>query len=98
MSGPASRRSARATMDPLFRELEALIAAKTTFVLVTHLNADGDGLGAQFAFARFLRRHGKDVRVVNTDPIPHQYRFLIDGDEPELFDPDRHVPVLNAAD
>lgn len=85
-------------MDPLFKDVIDLIAAKTRFVLVTHVNADGDGLGSQFALGRFLRRKGKDVRVVNTDPIPHQYRFLARGDEPEVYEPTKHDPVLERAD
>src|SRR5881397_821121 len=85
-------------MDPLFEGVKKLIASKERFVLVTHLNADGDGLGAQFALGRFLRRHGKQVRVVNTDPIPHQYRFFVKGDEPEVYDPARHDAILAQAD
>lgn len=85
-------------MDPLFKDVTELIAVKTRFVLVTHVNADGDGLGSQFALARFLRRRGKEVRVVNTDPIPYQYRFLTKGDEPEVYDAAKHDPVLDKAD
>jgi phosphoesterase RecJ-like protein len=35
---------------------------------------------------------------VNTDPIPHQYRFFEKGDGPELYDPAAHDPVLAQAD
>src|SRR2546425_976652 len=49
----------------MFEKVKEIIASKKRFVLVTHINADGDGLGAQFALGRFLRRHGKDVRVIN---------------------------------
>src|SRR5712691_5967134 len=89
---------AQKDMDPLFSNVRALIDAKARFVLVTHVNADGDGLGAQFALGRFLRRHGKQVRVINNDPIPHQYRFLAKEDEPEVYEPRQHDPVLAQAD
>lgn len=82
----------------MFEQVRERITRGKRFVLVTHVNADGDGLGAQFALARFLRRHGKQVRVVNTDPIPHQYAFLARGDEPEVFDPTRHATALGEAD
>src|SRR5437867_10681562 len=85
-------------MEPLFTEVRKLIASKERFVLVTHINADGDGLGAQFALSRFLRRHGKQVRVINTDPLPRQFRFLVRGDEPEVFDPALHAGALEEAD
>src|SRR5206468_7145210 len=32
-------------MDPLFEGVKDLIASQEKFVLVTHINADGDGLG-----------------------------------------------------
>jgi phosphoesterase RecJ-like protein len=82
----------------MFDQVKKAIASGSRFVLVTHLNADGDGLGAELALGRFLRRHGKQVRIINTDPIPKQYRFLLRGDEPELFDPAKHGPALNDAD
>src|SRR5262245_8333880 len=85
-------------MESLFKPAVDAIEKGRRFVLVTHINADGDGLGAQFALGRFLRRHGKEVRVVNTDPIPKQYRFFVRGDEPELYDAATHDPVLRAAD
>lgn len=82
----------------MFETVKGLIASKQRFVLVTHINADGDGLGAQFALARFLRRHGKDVRVINNDPLPRQFAFLAKGDEPEVFEPSRHGKALGEAD
>jgi phosphoesterase RecJ-like protein len=82
----------------MFEIVKDLIASKRRFVLVTHINADGDGLGAEFSLARFLRRHGKEVRVINNDPLPRQFRFLARGDEPEIYDPQMHAPVLAAAE
>ena len=84
-------------MDPLFATLAELIASTEQFVLVTHVNADGDGLGAQLALGRFLRRLRKSVRIINTDPIPHQYRFLLKDDGPELYEAARHDAILERA-
>src|ERR1044071_3081362 len=89
---------ARGAADEMFEKVKEIIASKKRFVLVTHINADGDGLGSQFALGRFLRRHGKDVRVINTDPLPRQFRFLVRGDEPEIYDPARHAGPLREAD
>jgi phosphoesterase RecJ-like protein len=82
----------------VFERLKQLIESKQRFVLVTHTNADGDGLGAQFSLARFLRRLGKDVRIINNDPLPQQFRFLVDNDEPELFEPEKHSAALAEAE
>lgn len=53
-----------------------LIRSKKTFVLTTHVNPDGDGLGAQSALYVALKRLGKKVHVVNHDPLPPRYFFL----------------------
>ena len=85
-------------MSSRFQELLQAVESRSTFVLVTHVNPDGDGLGAQFALARFLRRRGKSVRIVNMDALPRQYRFLVDGFEPEIYDPARHDAELASVD
>ena len=55
--------------------VQALKAAQAV-TLVTHLNPDGDGLGAESALALALESMGKTVRVLNNDPTPAQYAFL----------------------
>ena len=77
--------------DGFWAEVRGLIESRNRFVLATHVNADGDGLGAQLALGRYLARLGKDVRVINTDPIPHNYSFLPREGEVEIYDSARHV-------
>ncbi len=84
-------------MTSHFQEIRALFDRHDSFVLATHVNADGDGLGAQFALASFLRRRGKKVRIVNVDPLPRQYDFMARGFAPELYDPARHDALLAGA-
>jgi phosphoesterase RecJ-like protein len=55
--------------------VDALLGART-IVLVTHVNPDGDGLGAQAALAEALGSLGKTVVVANNDAVPAQYAFL----------------------
>jgi phosphoesterase RecJ-like protein len=45
-------------------------------VLTTHVNPDGDGLGAQAALAAHLHARGVRVRILNADPPPRHLRFL----------------------
>lgn len=85
-------------MSQLFEKVIPLIASKQRFVLATHMNADGDGLGAQFSLASFLARQGKSVRIVNVDPIPHQYEFLVRAIRPELYAPAEHDAVIASAE
>lgn len=46
------------------------------FILTTHINPDGDGLGCESALYLALTSMGKNVRIVNLHPIPDLYYFL----------------------
>jgi phosphoesterase RecJ-like protein len=46
------------------------------FIVTTHYNIDGDGLGSEIAVYLLLRRMGKKVEMVNQDKTPPLYRFL----------------------
>jgi phosphoesterase RecJ-like protein len=76
-----------------------LISRSKLFVLVTHVNPDGDAIGSQVGLGRFLSSLGLEVRVVNQDPTPRELRFLtFDGPEAESYEADRHDGLLDAAD
>ena len=46
------------------------------FLLTTHENPDGDGVGAAVALAVWLKSQGKRVRIVVTPGLPENLRFL----------------------
>ncbi|MCZ6681119.1 MAG: bifunctional oligoribonuclease/PAP phosphatase NrnA [Candidatus Poribacteria bacterium] len=67
-----------------------------SFALSTHINPDGDALGAELALYSFLKDLGKQVKIVNTDATPRIYQFLpfcdeiltpdaYQGDSPEIL-------------
>jgi bifunctional oligoribonuclease and PAP phosphatase NrnA len=66
--------------DPAYvREFERtleVIERAQTFLLTTHLNPDGDGLGCESALSLALECLGKTVTVVNAHPVPAIYHFL----------------------
>jgi phosphoesterase RecJ-like protein len=69
------------------------------YVLVTHVNPDGDAIGSQVGLGRFLVSMGFEVRVVNQDETPRDLRFLeFDGPFAESYDATRHDGLLDAAD
>ena len=53
-----------------------LLEGGERFALLTHVNADGDGLGSQMALCGFLRSRGKQARMINNEPVSANYRFL----------------------
>ena len=59
-----------------FQQVVRLIKANKSFLVTTHVNPDGDGLGAESALFAALRKMGKKVQVVNHDPLPPRFKYL----------------------
>ena len=81
-----------------FEPLRKLIDRSRTFVLTTHINPDGDGLGSEVALARCLKRLGKSVRIINHSSTPPNCRFLDKLFPIESFEPGVHDPLIADAD
>ena len=81
------------------RAFDDLVARGKLFVLVTHVNPDGDAIGSEVGLGRFLAARGREVRIVNADPTPVTLRWLEqDGPAAEAYDPARHDGLFAAAD
>ncbi len=65
--------------------IHELLRAQQRFLLTGHENPDGDCLGAQTALFHLLRALGKEVAIVNPDPIGKAHDFLL-----------RHTPFGHA--
>jgi phosphoesterase RecJ-like protein len=76
---------------------EALDAHRR-FLVTTHLNPDGDGLGAELGLWAYLRSRGKDVRIVNPDPLSARYEFLAREGTYEPYDPESHEEFIEACE
>lgn len=46
------------------------------FIITSHVAQDGDNMSSQLALARILDKLGKQVDVVDHDPVPERWRFL----------------------
>lgn len=78
--------------------LVELIQEHQRFLLTTHRDPDGDGLGAEAALAAGLRQLGKTVAVLNNEATPVHYAFL---DREGLFlryEPSRHRDLIAASE
>jgi phosphoesterase RecJ-like protein len=64
------------------------------FLITTHVNPDGDGLGAELGLWAYLKSRGKDVRIVNPDPLPPRYAFLEELGHYESYTPAEHEAVI----
>ena len=61
------------------------IQKQQRFLLISHVRPDCDSLGSQLGMAAVLEALGKEVRIVNGDPIPPNLAFI---------DPQNRVEVL----
>lgn len=68
------------------------------FVLTTHVNPDGDGIGSEVALAEWLLGHGRQVSIINYSETPQVYRFLDPDARILMFDERRDAPTLAQAD
>lgn len=62
------------------------------YVVLTHVNPDGDTLGSAYGLKFGLKKLGKRVQVVCCDEIPHKYDYFIDDSECD-FIPETVVAV-----
>lgn len=57
-------------------EVKQVIKQAQNFVITTHVNPDGDGLGCEVALLYFLEKIGKSAVVINVNETPDNYKFL----------------------
>ena len=81
-----------------FEQAIDLFEQSNSFVLTTHVNPDGDGLGSEIALAEWLSSQAKSVHIINYSATPEIYLFLDSHDRIERYDPSRDNPLLAAAD
>lgn len=73
----------------MWHEIKTLILQNHYFLLTTHVNPDGDGVGAACAFAELLLQMGKKVKVLTDGPIPSKFGFLDFHGLYEVFDAEK---------
>ncbi len=66
----------KSTHSVMWSEIPAILKSHTHFVLTTHVNPDGDGIGAAAALTEMLTTMGKSVRFVCDSSLPEKFRFL----------------------
>ncbi len=76
-----------------------LIKNKNSFLIVSHVNPDGDAIGSSLALYSVLKEMGKEVYVENpTLPIPYIYSFLEAYNNIELVSNSKDVETVFVVD
>ena len=77
-----------------WRPFEEFLARNDPFVLTTHVNPDGDGLGSEVALALYLRGLGKRVTILNDGTLPFNFDFLAAHYPIETYESERAAAVF----
>ena len=80
-----------------FDAFDAVVRDRQRFVLTTHVNPDGDGLGSEVALALHLQSLGKDVTILNDGRVPGNFDYLTRDVPIETFTPERAEQVFARA-
>jgi len=67
-------REVREKICEVFRE-------KSSFLITSHKDPCGDAIGSELALGSLLRRLGKEVIIINSDPVPPNLLFLPGADK-----------------
>ncbi len=67
-----------------------ILDQKKSFVLTTHKNSDGDGIGSAVALYWGLKQQNKNVQFYHVDPIPGRYHFLLENTQSYLYANDQN--------
>lgn len=70
----------------VIQKIRAVIEDAATVLVVSHVDPDGDALGTQLAFGRYLKASGKSVYMTRDSEIPDKYQTLPGVDNIVLSD------------
>src|SRR4051812_32125989 len=72
-------------VQPQVESISEKIRQADSFVLTTHRQCDGDGLGAELALYYGLKKMKKSARIIHVDPVAPKYAFLKTSDLIEVW-------------
>ena len=80
-----------------YSKIEQIISENEKIFISTHINPDGDSIGSAFAMYHYLKKIGKDCRIINHSEVPLVYSFL---NEKEIFNEinDENIAFIKNAD
>ena len=60
----------------IWDDLKEIIAKNDSFLISSHENPDGDSIGSQLAFYKYLKNIGKNIKIYNKDKPTQKFHFL----------------------
>jgi Exopolyphosphatase-related proteins len=86
--------------DSFFNSFDAALQAHSKFVVISHVNPDGDAIGSSLAFSFFLKKFGHDVNVMIPNDFPVFLSWMPGVEDITIFDknPDYGKKLFDEAD
>ncbi len=69
-----------------FEAFDAVIQTPKRFVVVSHVNPDGDAIGSSLAFAQFLKKLGHQAEVVVSNDFPEFLAWMPGACNVHIYD------------
>jgi len=85
-------------MNSVIDAVGQLLRNHQKFVLTTHVNPDGDGLGSELGLAEYLLSQSKQVSIINYSVTPDFYLFLDPKGRIAKFEEARDAVIIANAD
>lgn len=82
----------------MWDEVLDILQRHNRFILTTHSNPDLDALGCELALDEYLRAIGKQVCILNSDPIARPHRFVDPRRRIRVYQPRRHDRLIEGAE
>ncbi len=92
------RRRGRQPEETAYQQIRDVLRRGRTFLLTTHCDPDGDGLGAELALGEALAQLGKSAHIVNSDRVPPQYHFLAGNKIIQRYSARAHQSLFSTCD
>lgn len=77
-----------------FSKLKNILEEEDNFVLVGHVDPDGDAIGSVVALGSVLRANGKNVTLVINDDVPKIFDFLVQEKKIDGFLPKGYGTIV----
>jgi len=78
----------------VWNDLIKIVTENGSFLISSHENPDGDSIGSQLAFWKYLKNIGKDVQIYNKDKVPQKFLFIPNSEAVITAAPQRKFDVL----
>lgn len=75
-----------------FDEISKVVQKNKNFLITSHINLDGDGIGSELAFYFILKKLNKKAIILNQDRLPKIYDFLPGSDKIHYLNNNRINP------